>query len=212
MGVYIIKLKISSEHRQENTEEKDDKTVQITYKFPKKVRDKIRNIRVNTHQRVYSYLIRFEEGIYIGTEEHIKAVKPIVEEADQQLKEIHEELGAKLKLLPLDQNEIMKGEYYAEVVYAIYTKVIEDFLKRISKLKVDNKGNLSEKAIEGINRLLDSLHEINFLNDSMVAQRIEELRENVLKHDINTLKEELSRELKEIEKKRESMFAFLEIS
>ena len=243
--VYIFKLKISSENRYDEVNEKDSYTTIVKFRMPKSIRQQIRNIRSNTSQMVYGRLIRFEEGIYIGTDREIREVKPIVEKADREIRnipektiellkekiaeekdskkifsmkkeieeieknkeKIREELFVRLRLLPLDEQAIQKGELYTAMVHAIYTKLIESTLKRLKQIK---SPQLSDRSIETMNKLLDKIAALNFLEDEEVQRKIEVLRKKIFNEDLIQLREELQRELESL-KRKETMFAYLEI-
>ena len=130
MGLFLVKPCITSENRQKGIEEEDEYTIKIYYKFDRKTRDKIRKIRQNTRYIVLDRLVKFEEGIYIGTDEHIKRIMPAIRKADEELKKIHPSLGASLKLFPLDENKIKKGQIYQEFVFALYQKIMEELPMR----------------------------------------------------------------------------------
>ncbi len=253
MAVYIIKLRIPSENRTSGYEDIDHYTAKIRYTLPAPLRQRLAALRSKHSQKFKTLVVKFEEGIYIGTDEHLENVLKLKEEIDRDLqnlvddtlkdlekkieqiendeklpaekkiekirqiremmrevensRKIVKDFRATVKSLPLDDQKIKEGEYYAAVMYAIYTTIIENVLRRISKIR---KKRLKDEEKQRIINMLEKLKELNFLNDKRVNERIEQLKRQI-HGDIEWLKEALNRELEELERRRSSMFAYIEV-
>lgn len=255
MAIYIIKLRIPSENRTQGYEDLDHYTAKIRYSLPAPLRQKLASLRSGYSQKFKELVVKFEDGIYIGTDEHLQNVLRLKEEIDSKLKTLvddtlgdlqkkiekiendpkltddkktekikkikemmeeveksrktieSEKFRATVKSLPLNDEQIRRGEYYAAVAYAIYTTIIEHVLRRISKIQ---KKKLGDSEKERILDMLDRIQSLNFLDDEMVNRRIEELKRQI-HGNIEWLKDMLTRELEELEKRRSSMFAYIEV-
>jgi|Deesub1362A_J573_1020465.scaffolds.fasta_scaffold00342_40 hypothetical protein len=194
---------MSSENRQQNREELNEKEVKIKYVFDKKTRDKIANIRMTARWNIQKLVFDFY-GLWVVKESQIPELQGIVKETSQKLSEIDPSLKAHLIAIPLDEEGIRQGELYHQMLYALKHQVITKILERIENIQ----GKIHKNSKTGLLRLIDRLHELNIFDDQDITDRLNVIKERVIEEEIETLKEELNEELYQLKKSR---FAYLEI-
>ena len=197
--IYIVKLVMSSENRIEGREEVDDTTVTVHYTFPKLVRSEISAIRSRARRRLAEKTLDFY-GLRIAKEENLQEIRNIAEEADRELKQIHESLYAYMVSIPIDVSSVKKGELYDKVLNAIKFQVYSTVFQRIKDMKL--KHVMNKKVKESLLRMINTLKAVNVLNDPEIDKSLKEIEMRILENDVTTIREEVKKQLQKLTKSR----------
>jgi len=200
-GIYIVRLIMSSPYQIEDAEMLNEMEKKLRFKFTKAMRDKIEHVRNKYRYTGYENVVHFH-GLQIVDGSHLEKVQRAARMADQELKQIHPSMSAYCVYCKIDDKQMMKGEFYRAVYYAILEQMMRDMFKQIKDLKGTQNNQLSARSRKNLKDLLDSFDEINILNDSSIEQKIQDLHQilDMPVHKAKTLiLDELNYILKEME-------------
>jgi len=197
--IYVIRVEMSSPYKVEELDHPDEDTVVMKYFFNAETRRKIIGIRNRYKSKIYDNTVSFY-GLQLINDEMLPKIKEIVKEADEELKKIHDGLGARMILLPISREEGEKGELYEKILYAIQYQIAKAVFERVKDLK---SGLLQPKTRTSIKEMLKQMRELNILKDEKVDRMIEEI-ESMLYLSTNEIKSKMMEQLEYIEKLLES--------
>ena len=197
--IYVIRVEMSSPYKVEELDHPDEDTVVMKYFFKAETRKKITSIRNRYKSKIYDNTVSFY-GLQLVDDELLPKIKEIVKEADEELKKIHDGLGARMILLPISREEVEKGEMYEKILYAIQYQIAKAVFERVKDLK---SGLLQPKTRTSIKEMLKQMRELNILKDEKVDRMIDKI-ENMLYLSTNEIKSKMMEQLEYIEKLLES--------
>jgi len=197
--IYVVRVEMSSPYKVEELDHLDEDTVVMKYFFNAETRRKIIGIRNRYKSKIYDNTVSFY-GLQLINDEMLPKIKEIVKEADEELKKIHDGLGARMILLPISREEVEKGELYEKILYAIQYQIAKTVFERVKDLK---SGLLQPKTRTSIKEMLKQMRELNILKDEKVDRMIEEI-ESMLYLSTNEIKSKMMEQLEYIEKLLES--------
>ena len=197
--IYVVRVEMSSPYKVEELDHPDEDTVVMKYFFNAETRRKIIGIRNRYKSKIYDNTVSFY-GLQLINDEMLPKIKEIVKEADEELKKIHDGLGARMILLPISREEVEKGEMYEKILYAIQYQIAKAVFERVKDLK---SGLLQPKTRTSIKEMLKQMRELNILKDEKVDRMIEEI-ESMLYLSTNEIKSKMMEQLEYIEKLLES--------
>lgn len=197
--IYVVRVEMSSPYKVEELDHPDEDTVVMKYFFNAETRRKIIGIRNRYKSKIYDNTVSFY-GLQLVDDELLPKIKEIVKEADEELKKIHDGLGARMILLPISREEVEKGELYEKILYAIQYQIAKTVFERVKDLK---SGLLQPKTRTSIKEMLKQMRELNILKDEKVDRMIEEI-ESMLYLSTNEIKSKMMEQLEYIEKLLES--------
>ena len=197
--IYVVRVEMSSPYKVEELDHPDEDTVVMKYFFNAETRRKIIGIRNRYKSKIYDNTVSFY-GLQLINDEMLPKIKEIVKEADEELKKIHDGLGARMILLPISREEVEKGELYEKILYAIQYQIAKAVFERVKDLK---SGLLQPKTRTSIKEMLKQMRELNILKDEKVDRMIEEI-ESMLYLSTNEIKSKMMEQLEYIEKLLES--------
>ena len=197
--IYVIRVEMSSPYKVEELDHPDEDTVVMKYFFNAETRRKIIGIRNRYKSRIYENTVSFY-GLQLINDEMLPKIKEIVKEADEELKKIHDGLGARMILLPISREEVEKGEMYEKILYAIQYQIAKAVFERVKDLK---SGLLQPKTRTSIKEMLKQMRDLNILKDEKVDRMIDKI-ESMLYLSTNEIKSKMMEQLEYIEKLLES--------
>jgi len=197
--IYVVRVEMSSPYKVEELDHPDEDTVVMKYFFNAETRRKIIGIRNRYKSKIYDNTVSFY-GLQLINDEMLPRIREIVKEADEELKKIHDGLGARMILLPISREEVEKGELYEKILYAIQYQIAKAVFERVKDLK---SGLLQPKTRTSIKEMLKQMRELNILKDEKVDRMIDEI-ESMLYLSTSEIKSRMMEQLEYIEKLLES--------
>lgn len=221
--LYIIKTKISNENFVEKSEEINLKQRLYTYKFTKKDRDSIKAIRMRYKAPIYDGTLNFY-GLYVCGEDAKEFIQKAIDAADAEFGKLRVDciqslidekaqagelisqatadqltphLGAKIRFIPLDFNQIFKGSLYAEIGDAIKYQVYSGLFARMeTMLKRTEEGKeLPERSRNALIKMCESMRSINVTKDDNIYKKIDEFKAQIEKGELKEVAASLKAEL-----------------
>jgi hypothetical protein len=193
--IYIVRTRMSSPNHTEKSEEVNEMSSLIYYRWNRDTRRRIQATRMRFKGPIYQNTVSFY-GLHLCSEEQMAAITDRVAGADAAMKEIHPDLGADVTFIPLDVAEIGRGALYGQIADAIRAQIHDRTFKRLEKVTLDENNALTPRTKASIRKMLDQMAALNILGDQDVAARIAEIRKRIEDDAILPLKGELAAALK----------------
>jgi len=193
--VYIIKTHMSSPNHIDNSTELDDLNIQQTYKFTKKTRQEIARVRMRHKTAIDERSLNFQ-GLRLCNEESRGFIEERIELADGEYKEVSEYLGATVLFIPLDMDEVNKGEMHSQVMASIWYRVYKDAFERMQEV-IEMKGDaeLPLRSKNALLRMCERLRGMNVMGDSNVEKLIDDIQNSIEADALAPMAEYLDTEL-----------------
>ncbi|MDD5010433.1 MAG: hypothetical protein PHC68_18785, partial [Syntrophorhabdaceae bacterium] len=121
----------------------------------------------------------------------------ILEKKREDLSKVVDNLHAIVFFVPLDFNQIFKGNLYAQIGDAINYQVYSGLFERMENMlkRTEAGKDLPERSRKALIKLVDNLRNINVTNDSSVEEKLKEFKARIEKGEIKELAESLKAEL-----------------
>lgn len=193
--LYVVQTNTSSENKVDESEELNDKQRKITYLFEKEKRNLIHRERANVGYVTKSNSVRFYSLVLTneaGKEQILKAYK----ETDQAMKEIDPILKAEVNFLPLDLNQIAKGNVYEQILGSIKFQVFNKVFKRVDDLVSKEKDKLPETTKKSLKNLIDQCRALNVVKDQDIENQIDKIAKQIETESLVPLRNSLQEALK----------------
>ncbi|RLI20476.1 hypothetical protein DRO54_06220 [Candidatus Bathyarchaeota archaeon] len=170
--IYIVRVEMSSPYRVAETEHPDEDTVVLKYYFPAETRKKIMAVRNKYKYKIYKNTVSFY-GLQLADEELVPKIREIVEEADSEMRAIHESLGVRMILIPISREAVEQGELYQKILYAIQYQIAKAVFERIKDIK---SARLQPKTRMSIKEMLENMKKLNILKDEKIDRMIDDIK------------------------------------
>lgn len=221
--LYIIKTKISNENFVLESKDVNDKQKLFTYKFAKETRDKIKAIRMKHKSPIYNSTLDFY-GLHVCGDDSRPFIQKAIDAAEVDFKTLRMEyiqklmvnapetgqiinqetadklvphLGAKVLFIPLDFQQIFKGNIYGQISDAIQYQVYSGLFARMeTMLKRTEEGKeLPERSRNALIKMVDSLNSINVTKDENITQKLADIRSKIVDGNLKEVAASLKQEL-----------------
>lgn len=221
--LYIIKTKISNENYVLESKDVNDKQKLFTYKFAKETRDKIKAIRMKHKSPIYNGTLDFY-GLRVCSDAAKSVIQKAIDAAEVDFKTLRTEyivkviaeapergevinqataealvphLGASVMFIPLDFQQIFKGNLYSQITDAIQYQVYSGlFQKMENMLKRTAEGKeLPERSRNALIKTCETLKSINVTQDEDINKRLEGYKEQITKGELAEVAASLKQEL-----------------
>jgi hypothetical protein len=221
--LYIIKTKISNENYVENSKDVNDKQKLFTYKFAKDTRDRIKAIRMKHKSPIYNGTLDFY-GLRVCSDAAKPIIQKAIDAAETDFKTLRSEyitkliaeapgkgevfsiqtaeslvphLGASVMFIPLDFQQIFKGNLYSQITDAIQYQVYSGlFQKMENMLKRTAEGKeLPERSRNALIKTCETLKSINVTQDENINKRLEGYKTQITKGELAEVAASLKQEL-----------------
>lgn len=171
--LYIVRTLFSSENQRASTEEIDDMSEKVTFRWAPERRKAIATVRNTYRHQITAPCLNFY-GLFVIKDKDREAVSQIAEKADQDMKKVDPELSARVTFLPLYVEESSVGEVYTQVLGAIQGRIYTELLSRLRELaKLPEVPKQSRTALL---RLCDKLAAWNVLEDPSVTKTLADIK------------------------------------
>ena len=106
-------------------------------------------------------------------------------------------LGAKVLFIPLDFQQIFKGNIYGQISDAIQYQVYSGLFARMeTMLKRTEEGKeLPERSRNALIKMVDSLNSINVTKDENITQKLADIRSKIVDGNLKEVAASLKQEL-----------------
>jgi hypothetical protein len=169
----IIRVRLPSPTRIEETKHLDDMTEERHFLYDKEKRDAISAANVKIRAEVKKLCANFV-GLLVAKPANIERIAKMVSEASARLKAIDAALDAKLCTIAVDIGDKTKGEEYEAMAQALEGQMLGEFLERLEA--VAQKEKVPEASRLALLRLCDAMKEWNVLDDQDIDEKIEKYR------------------------------------
>jgi hypothetical protein len=193
MRVYVVEVEMSSPNKGSSSEEINDFTLETTFQFDKKTRQKIAATRMKYKAPIYQNTLKFFT-IYICREDQVQEIMDSISEADKAMKEIHETLHASGQMWPLDLDEVKRGELYGKIIDRIKLQVFKTVFERLTEV-VERDKAMTKQVKDSLVRMIHNLHAINVLNDQEITKQLNEIEAKIESETLQPIVEEMSEQL-----------------
>ena len=174
MKLYILKLGMTSSGTLEDRKRLSTKRETITYVFPEETRKKIETTRAKHRYHILTTHGFSFHGMHIVQHDDISEIERMVAAANKDLKEINDQLQAKLIPIEIDVDR-KKSELYDMVTSAIRTAAQEKLVERLKRIAKEEK--VPPQSRRGSSRSATKLDRWNILDDADVRADIQKVRE-----------------------------------
>lgn len=193
--LYIVRTLFSSENQRASTEDIDDMSEKVTFRWPPEIRKAIGKVRNTYRHQITAPCLSFY-GLFVIKDKDREAVSQLAEKADQEMKKINIELSARVTFLPLYVEESTMGEVYQSVLGAIMGRIYTELLGRLRELaKLPEVPKQSRTALL---KLCDKLAVWNVLGDSNVAETLANIKLQIQNDVFAPVMADLERDLADL--------------
>lgn len=200
--IYILKLKMSSAYFLTDSKEMDELKQELTYKFPKMTRLAISAVNTRYRKIQKENALDFYGLFYMCGEEQKDLFTEYATQADKDLQALDTSLHASAVFMPLDMEAIKRGEMYQQIIQAIYSRIFGSTVEKLENLaKSKKRSGLTERSVEALLKLVNSMRTLNVLADTNVTSKLNRISDLIQQNQIDELQKELQAEIHEMSKK-----------
>lgn len=221
--LYIIKTKISNENYVLESKDVNDKQKLFTYKFAKETRDRIKAIRMRYKSPIYNGTLDFY-GLRVCGDSSKPNIQKAIDAAEVDFKKLRAEyiekliaeapekgevinqstaealvphLGASVMFIPLDFQQIFKGNLYSQITDAIQYQVYSGMFARMENMlkRTEQGKELPERSRNALIKMVENLKSINVTKDEDINKRLEDYKARITKGEIAEVAASLKQEL-----------------
>lgn len=202
--VYIVQTHMSSSNHIDGSTELDELNVQQTYKFTKSVRQEIARIRMRHRAAIDDRTLSFQ-SLRLCDGESRKFIEERIAIADKEYKKVSAYLGASVMFIPLDMDEVHKGELHSQVMAALWYRVYKDAFDRMRDVIEKNGNNvLPVRSKNALLRMCDHLRGVNVMMDKNVEKLIDDIQKSIEADALEPMVEYLDGELSRLTGKNQA--------
>lgn len=204
MQIYVVNFSMDSGNKQLSSADQDEYTRMIHYRFGKKERAAINRLRGRYRQPALAKAVCFH-GIYLCTDELVADLQEAAQRADAELKQIHPQLSARVHLVPIDVDQVHKGELYGEIMATIRSQIMNEVLSKIDTIleKGYAPGQLPPKTRKMMLNLVERLRLINIMRDEKLDAELDRIHQHIVDETYTELRESLSDDIETLQREIE---------